>query len=101
MSIVTYSASPGTVNNGLNNRSNRALVNGPGPGPSAAFGWNAAFEEAWQEVLLVVHGTWLAPPAWEVVQPEGNAPGATSSKFSRSRVVACGVPVNKVCRRVR
>ena len=81
MSTVTYSASPGTTNRGLNNRSQRVLVNGPGPGPSAAFRWNAAFEVALQNVLLVVHGTMLAPPPCAVVQPAGSVPGAAPSKF--------------------
>src|SRR5436309_7567157 len=96
MSIVTKSASPGTTNKGLNSRPNRVFVNAPGPGPSAAFWWNAAFEPVLQKVLLVVHGTVLVPPACDPVHPAGTVPGTTPSKFSLRRVVVLGVPVNRV-----
>src|SRR5947208_8265263 len=100
MSIVTYSAFPGTTNSGLNRRSKRVLVNAPGPGPSAAFWWNAAFDVVPQNVLLVVHSTVLVPPAWDLAQPAGTVPGATPLKFSLSSVVTCGVPVNTDSRSV-
>src|ERR1700730_7552369 len=100
MSSVTYSALAGTVNTGLKRRSNRVLVFGPGPGPSAAFWWNAALEVAPQNLELVVHFTVLAPPAWDVVQPAGRLPGATLLKSSAKIVAAEGVPVNSVRSRV-
>jgi hypothetical protein len=45
------------MNGGLNKRSRRVLVSGPGPGPSAAFWWNARFEVVPQKAPVDVQGT--------------------------------------------
>src|ERR1700720_3832110 len=63
------------------------------PSPSFALTWNSAFEVVPQNVLLVVHGTVLLPPAWIVVHPAGSDPGATPLKFWAKIVVETGVPV--------
>src|SRR5450755_1772555 len=95
MSTVTYSAVDGIAMIGLNKRSNRVGLPVP-PTPSFALMWKAAlFGEptARKAVLLVVHGTVLAPPPCDTAHPAGKEPEATPSKFSEKSVVETGLPV--------